>query len=145
MWYEIPYFLNEERISGRNLKIHTLARCGPKFSHKRSIFSVDFEFDLHFGMGVRNSVLLEYGIPGRAVNPHHWAVFTQVFAYRLQILRIIRIWPSFWYGGTEFRTFRLGYGNPDGFCKSTHTGAMATEGFAYTPKLLRRIRIWPSF
>ena len=36
-----------------------------------------------FGIGVRNSVLLENGIPGRAVNPHSLAGFTQIFAYTL--------------------------------------------------------------
>ena len=86
-------------------------------------------------MWVRNSVLMEYGFPGRAVNPNHWAVFTQLFAYTVQILRTIRIWPSFWHQGTEFRIFRLGYGNPDGFSRSTHLRDVDPSFCMYTPNL----------
>ena len=62
--------------------------------------------------GVRNS--------GKRCKSAPLSGFYTNFACKLQILLRIRIWPSFWHRGTEFRTFRLGYGNPDGFCKSTH-------------------------
>ena len=136
-WYGVRNSVFVEYgIPGRDVNPHHWV-VFTQILHVNSKFYLEFEYDHHFDIGVRNSVLSAWGteIQTESENPRTDTMVTQVLQYTHKILRRIRTWPSFWHRGTQFRAFRLGYENPDGICKSTHLRDADPSFRMYTPNL----------
>ena len=79
-------------IPGRAV-VRNIERFLPNFLHIHSNNYVEYEYDLHFDIRVRNSVLSAGGTEIRtdSINPHTSAMVTKVFVYTHKLLHRIPI------------------------------------------------------